>query len=99
MADKSFSQMCLWPDCYHRCGLGALPRDASGSLTLSNFVPSCDEGGDELSAPMINLGPPLEQGSFEAIAGDDMEAACRFVATAPLRMCQPPAAGSSSSTH
>ena len=47
--------MCLWPDGYHRCGLGALARDASGSLALSNFAPSCDEGGDELSASLRPL--------------------------------------------
>ena len=48
--------MCLWPDGSHRCGLGALARDASGSLALSNFAPCCDEGGDQLSA---SFGPLL----------------------------------------
>ena len=95
---QELCSICLGPDGFHRCGLGALAHDANGSLALPSFVPNCDEGGDEPSAPMTNLGP-LEQGIFEAIAGDDMEAVCRFFAMVSLRIRQPPAAGSSSSTH
>ena len=55
------------PDGFHRCGLGALAHDASGSLALPSFVPNCDEGGDEPSAPMINMGPSSSKASLRPL--------------------------------
>ena len=81
MADKSFSQLV----CGQTVITGVLSEPWFGTpveaslFSINGLI--CDEGDDELSAAMSNLGP-LEQGFFVAIDGHDMEFACRFSSSA-----------------